>query len=74
MPNPLRDQLTSYLTDARTRFAIEASPGSLVDLPRPAEALSASAIPLSSRSARILRNTTFTSSWKAAAGATLSCL
>jgi hypothetical protein len=46
----------SYLTDERTRFAIEASPGSLVDLPRPGEALaSSSSVALSARSARIVR-------------------
>jgi hypothetical protein len=45
----------SYLTDARTRFAIESEPGSLIDLPRPAEAVSASAVPLTARSARIAR-------------------
>ncbi|MEA2469933.1 MAG: hypothetical protein QOE38_932, partial [Thermoleophilaceae bacterium] len=45
----------SYLTDARTRFALESEPGSLIDLPRPAELVSSSAVPLTARSARLAR-------------------
>jgi hypothetical protein len=47
---------TSYLTDARTRFAIESEPGSLIDLPRPADAPASSrSMALSARSAQLAR-------------------
>jgi murein DD-endopeptidase MepM/ murein hydrolase activator NlpD len=46
---------SSYLTDARTRFALESEPGSLIDLPRPAELISSPAIPLTARGAQIAR-------------------
>ena len=35
----------SYLTDARTRFALESEPGRLLDLPQPAELLPTAACP-----------------------------
>src|SRR4051794_415159 len=45
----------SYLTDARTRFALEAEPGSLLDLPRPGELQTGSAVPVTARAAHIAR-------------------
>jgi hypothetical protein len=45
----------SYLTDARTRFALESEPGCLLDLPRPAELLRTAAVPLTARAAHIAR-------------------
>src|SRR4051794_4583360 len=45
----------SYLTDARTRFALESEPGHLIDLPRPGDAISSPAVPVSARTAHIAR-------------------
>ncbi|MEA2440313.1 MAG: hypothetical protein QOH76_1737, partial [Thermoleophilaceae bacterium] len=45
----------SYLTDARTRFALESEPGRLLDLPRPTELVPTSAVPLTARAAHIAR-------------------
>jgi transglycosylase-like protein with SLT domain len=45
----------SYLTDARTRFALESEPGRLLDLPRPAEMLPTASVPLTGRAAHIAR-------------------
>ncbi|HEY0633384.1 MAG TPA: hypothetical protein VGC98_15115, partial [Thermoleophilaceae bacterium] len=46
----------SYLTDARTRFALESEPGHLLDLPRPAQMLvPARAVPVSARTAQLAR-------------------
>ncbi|MEA2430296.1 MAG: hypothetical protein QOI19_769, partial [Thermoleophilaceae bacterium] len=46
----------SYLTDARTRFALESEPGHLLDLPRPAQMLlPAPAVPISARTAQVAR-------------------
>jgi hypothetical protein len=46
----------SYLTDARTRFALESEPGSLIDLPRPAELQrGASSVPVTARAAHLAR-------------------
>jgi hypothetical protein len=47
----------SYLTDARTRFALESEPGRLLDLPRPAQMLlpAAPAVPISARTAQLAR-------------------
>src|SRR5207244_2958327 len=50
------DVPASYVTDARTSFALEADPGRLYDLPRPSELLiSSPAIPLSGRVAHTAR-------------------
>jgi murein DD-endopeptidase MepM/ murein hydrolase activator NlpD len=44
-----------YLTDARTRFALEANPGSLLDLPRPTEVATSTSIPITARAAHLAR-------------------
>ena len=46
---------SSYLTDARTRFALESEPGRLLDLPRPAQMLLPPAVPITARTAHIAR-------------------
>jgi hypothetical protein len=46
----------SYLTDARTRFALESEPGSLLDLPRLGEVvIPGAAVPVTSRTAHLAR-------------------
>src|SRR4051812_16676913 len=40
------DVPASYLTDERTRFAIESQPGCLIDLPNPSEIRRSSSVPL----------------------------
>src|SRR3954447_23520426 len=46
----------SYLTDARTRFALESQPGHLLDLPRLGPVvIPSSAVPVTSRTAHIAR-------------------
>src|SRR4051794_40675899 len=49
------DVPASYLTDERTRFAIESQPGCLLDLPRPGEILRSPAMPITARAARVAR-------------------
>ena len=45
----------SYLTDARTRFALESEPGNLLDLPRPGEPIAGPAVPVTARAAHVAR-------------------
>src|SRR4051812_5944283 len=50
------DVPASYLTDERTRFAIESQPGCLIDLPHPGEMLHRSgSVPLTARAAHLAR-------------------
>src|SRR3954454_13022814 len=50
------DVPTAYLTDERTRFALESQPGCLVELPHPSELLSArGAVPMTARAAHVAR-------------------
>src|SRR4051812_16715659 len=50
------DVPTAYLTDERTRFALESQPGCLVELPHPSELLGAhGAVPLTARAAHVAR-------------------
>ena len=49
------DVPASYLTDARTRFALESVPGRLLDLPRPGQLLAGPAVPLTARAAHVAR-------------------
>jgi hypothetical protein len=49
------DVPAAYLTDERTRFALESDPGCLIELPRPGELLAHSAIPITARAAHIAR-------------------
>src|SRR3954453_3383740 len=50
------DVPASYLTDERTRFAIESQPGCLIDLPRPAEVLRKSgSVPITAQAAHLAR-------------------
>src|SRR3954451_15621868 len=50
------DVPTAYLTDERTRFALESQPGCLVELPHPSELLSArGAVPITARAAHVAR-------------------
>ncbi|MEA2428529.1 MAG: hypothetical protein QOF37_2157, partial [Thermoleophilaceae bacterium] len=49
------DVPTAYLTDERTRFALESDPGCLIDLPRPSRNVVTSAVPLTSRAAHLAR-------------------
>ncbi len=50
------DVPAAYLTDERTRFAIESQPGCLIDLPRPGAILrKSSAVPITARAAHIAR-------------------
>src|SRR3954451_20469611 len=49
------DVPVSYLTDERTRFAIESQPGCLIDLPNPSEIRRSSSVPLTARAAHIAR-------------------
>src|SRR3954452_24127169 len=45
----------AYLTDERTRFAIESEPGRLIDLPRPGELPGRAALPITARAAHTAR-------------------
>src|SRR3954469_6524603 len=49
------DVPAAYLTDERTRFALESEPGCLIELPRPGEVLGRSAIPITARAAHVAR-------------------
>src|SRR4051812_13064617 len=49
------DVPASYLTDERTRFAIESQPGCLIDLPNPSEIRRSSSVPLTARAAHVAR-------------------
>jgi murein DD-endopeptidase MepM/ murein hydrolase activator NlpD len=49
------DVPASYLTDERTRFALESDPGRLIDLPYPSEIPSSPAVPLTARAAYVAR-------------------
>src|SRR3954451_8371360 len=50
------DVPTAYLTDERTRFALESQPGCLVELPHPSELLGArGAVPMTARAAHVAR-------------------
>ena len=44
-----------YLTDERTRFALESEPGCLIDLPRPGDIGRGSAVPITARAAHLAR-------------------
>src|SRR4051812_36813581 len=45
----------AYLTDERTRFAIESEPGQLIDLPRPYELARGASMPITARAAHTAR-------------------
>jgi hypothetical protein len=45
----------SYLTDARTRFALESELGNLLGLPRPGDVIPGPAVPVTARAAHIAR-------------------
>src|SRR4051794_19798433 len=49
------DVPATYLTDERTRFALESQPGCLIDLPRPGELARGGAMPLGARAAHMAR-------------------
>src|SRR3954447_18663509 len=50
------DVPAAYLTDERTRFALESQPGCLVELPHPSELLrSRGAVPITARAAHVAR-------------------
>src|SRR3954462_8034317 len=50
------DVPTAYLTDERTRFALESQPGCLVELPHPSQLLGArGAVPMTARAAHVAR-------------------
>src|SRR3954467_8440520 len=49
------DVPAAYLTDERTRFALESQPGCLIDLPRPVQLPRGASLPITARAAHTAR-------------------